>query len=109
VGWDPAGPLLLRRNFAWGAWGGAGRALRQGPVPQAGGALPLPPPPHCRAHNIERMSSEGHPFDPSIHEAVMREQREDVADDTVVRELRAGYLHAGKLLRPALVAVSYSS
>ena len=38
----------------------------------------------------------------------MREASEDVPDGTVLEEFRKGFTLGGKLLRPAMVKVSYS-
>lgn len=46
------------------------------------------------------------PFDPSFHQAVMREENDDYPENTVVKELQKGYLLHDRLLRPAMVAVS---
>jgi molecular chaperone GrpE len=56
---------------------------------------------------LRPMHSEGKPFDPNIHEAISREQREDLPENTVLEELQKGYFFRDKLLRPALVKVSY--
>jgi len=45
-------------------------------------------------------------FDPSLHEAVMREPSEDKAEDIVLEELQRGYHLNGRVLRHALVKVS---
>jgi molecular chaperone GrpE len=49
---------------------------------------------------------EGKPFDPHLHEALSREATDEVQEDTVVRELRRGYLFKERLLRPAQVIVA---
>jgi len=46
------------------------------------------------------------PFDPSLHEAVMREPSDEKAEDIVVEELQRGYHLNGRVLRHALVKVS---
>ncbi len=46
------------------------------------------------------------PFDPSLHEAVMREPSDDKAEDIVTEELQRGYHLNGRVLRHALVKVS---
>jgi molecular chaperone GrpE len=51
----------------------------------------------------------GKPFDPHEHEAVVREERSDVADGTVVAELQRGYRIRDRVLRPAMVAVATNS
>jgi molecular chaperone GrpE len=56
---------------------------------------------------LRPMQAEGKPFDPNIHEAIAREERDDLPDDTVLEELQKGYFFRDKLLRPALVKVSH--
>merc|ERR1712159_288061 len=46
------------------------------------------------------------PFDPSLHEAVMREPSDEKAEDIVTEELQRGYHLNGRVLRHALVKVS---
>jgi len=48
----------------------------------------------------------GKQFDPHEHEAVVREERSDVADGTVVAELQRGYRIRDRVLRPAMVVVA---
>ena len=45
----------------------------------------------------------GQPFDPTLHEAVSREESREVKTPTVVAELRRGYKLHDRLLRPAMV------
>jgi molecular chaperone GrpE len=49
---------------------------------------------------------EGKVFDPSRHNAVVAEQRDDVNDGTVLEEIRKGYVMRGKVLRPSIVKVA---
>jgi molecular chaperone GrpE len=46
------------------------------------------------------------PFDPSKHNAIAAEERDDVENCAVVEELRKGYLMKEKVLRPSIVKVS---
>jgi len=46
------------------------------------------------------------PFDPTLHEAVMREPNDEKAEDIVIEELQRGYHLNGRVLRHALVKVS---
>jgi molecular chaperone GrpE len=46
------------------------------------------------------------PFDPNVHEAVVREETETVAAGTVLEVLQKGYLLHDRLLRPARVKVA---
>jgi molecular chaperone GrpE len=55
---------------------------------------------------LERFGVPGDEFDPTRHDAVMHTYSTDVATSTCVDVLRPGYLFAGRLLRPAMVAVA---
>lgn len=48
------------------------------------------------------------PFDPNVHEAVVREETEKAAAGTVLEVLQKGYLLHDRLLRPARVKVAAS-
>jgi molecular chaperone GrpE len=48
----------------------------------------------------------GQPFDPTVHEAVSREESREVKVPTVSAELRRGYKLHDRLLRPAMVKVA---
>tara|TARA_Y100001968_G_scaffold329119_1_gene377736 strand:+ start:325 stop:1086 length:762 start_codon:yes stop_codon:yes gene_type:complete len=48
----------------------------------------------------------GQKFDPTLHEAVMREPSEEQFEDVVIEELQRGYHLNGRVLRHALVKVS---
>jgi len=52
------------------------------------------------------MRVEGEPFDPNLHEAVLREPSEEHIEDVVIAELQRGYHLNGRVLRHALVKVS---
>jgi molecular chaperone GrpE len=58
------------------------------------------------AAGLERYGARGDEFDPAVHEALMHSYRPDVTGPTCVDVFRAGYLHAGRVLRPAQVAVA---
>jgi molecular chaperone GrpE len=47
----------------------------------------------------------GMPFDPSVHEAIQRQEVEGLVENTVIHALQKGYLLGERLLRPALVIV----
>ena len=55
---------------------------------------------------LERIEAVGKPFDPWEHEAVLHEERTDVAPGTVAAVARHGYRLAGKVLREAQVVVA---
>lgn len=54
---------------------------------------------------VERIKSVGQGFDPGLHEAVQQVESDEPVG-TVVTEMTPGYRIAGKLLRPAMVAVA---
>lgn len=58
------------------------------------------------SHGVQRIQALGEAFDPSLHEAVTREEDDEVQTPTVSEELQAGYTMHGRLLRPAVVKVS---
>ncbi|MBW4551681.1 MAG: nucleotide exchange factor GrpE [Aphanocapsa sp. GSE-SYN-MK-11-07L] len=55
---------------------------------------------------VAPMRSEGKPFDPNLHEAVMREQTDEHPEGTVIEEMVRGYLLGDLVLRHALVKVA---
>ncbi|MEM6794749.1 MAG: nucleotide exchange factor GrpE [Acidobacteriota bacterium] len=55
---------------------------------------------------VQRVEAEGQPFDPTVHEAVAREDSSDIDVPTVLRELQSGYTIHDRLLRPAMVHVA---
>lgn len=55
---------------------------------------------------VSPMRAEGQPFDPSYHDAVLREESADHPDGMVLEELQRGYLLGDMVLRHALVKVS---
>lgn len=61
-----------------------------------------------RSAGLGVVADQGTAFDPELHEAIAREARADLPDGTVIQTLRQGYTLEGRLLRPAMVRVSYS-
>lgn len=57
-------------------------------------------------HGIKRVDPLGQPFDHNLHQAVMQVDTSDQPANTVVQVLQPGYTIHGRLLRPAMVAVS---
>jgi molecular chaperone GrpE len=56
--------------------------------------------------SVKRFDSLGNTFDPGLHQAVMQEETEGQAENSVVKELQKGYMIHDRLLRPAMVVVS---
>ena len=55
---------------------------------------------------LEEVADEGVPFDPNIHNAVMREDADGVEPDTVTQVFQKGYTLGERVLRPAMVKVA---
>ena len=58
------------------------------------------------SHGLSKIETVGCPFNPEQHEAVGVAEDDSKQENTVVEEVRPGYLLNGKLLRPASVKVS---
>lgn len=58
---------------------------------------------------VDAVPTVGSPFDPALHDAIMREPNDEVADGTVLQEFRKGFRMGERLLRPAMVKVSCNS
>ncbi len=59
-----------------------------------------------RRFGVTEIAAVGQPFDPTLHEAVSREESGEVKEPTVAAELRRGYRMHDRLLRPAMVKVA---
>ena len=57
-------------------------------------------------HGLEGIEAEGKPFDPKVHQAVMRVENPDVEDGTITQVLQKGYQAKGRVIRPAMVQVA---
>ena len=55
---------------------------------------------------LKAMEAVGQPFDPNLHEAVLRVNSAEYPENTVIEELQRGYYLKEKLLRPCMVKVS---
>jgi molecular chaperone GrpE len=58
---------------------------------------------------LKAIEARGQVFDPNLHQAVSTIPTDDVAENTVVDELRKGYMLNGRLLRPVMVSVAVRS
>jgi molecular chaperone GrpE len=59
-----------------------------------------------RSEGLEEVAAVGQPLNPERHEVVGYVERDDLPENTVIEEVRKGYLLNGKLIRPSLVTVS---
>jgi molecular chaperone GrpE len=55
---------------------------------------------------IARVPTVGHPFDPSVHEAIQQVETGDHQPGTVLAEVQPGYIQGDRLLRAAMVVVA---
>src|SRR5262249_28224617 len=55
---------------------------------------------------LKPLEAKGKKFDPNFHQAVSTKPTNDVDENTVIDEMRKGYMLNGRLLRPAMVSVS---
>lgn len=55
---------------------------------------------------LEQIDPVGHPFDPTLHEAMTMIEAPDAEPNTVVAAMQKGYTLSGRLIRPAMVVVS---
>jgi molecular chaperone GrpE len=59
-----------------------------------------------RRQGLRAIETEGQKFDPEVHDAVATDAISEEPPNTVLEELRRGYLFRNRLLRPAMVKVS---
>lgn len=59
-----------------------------------------------RSLRVAAVGTVGKPFDPTLHEAVAREESHEFKEGIIIQEVRRGFLLGDKLLRPAMVKVS---
>jgi molecular chaperone GrpE len=55
---------------------------------------------------IARIPTVGHPFDPSVHEAIQQVETSDHEPGTVLAEVQPGYVQGERLVRAAMVVVA---
>ncbi len=58
------------------------------------------------AEGLKTMEAEGQPFDPELHQAIMRVESDEHEEGTVVEVVQTGYMLKDKVIRPAMVKVS---
>lgn len=56
--------------------------------------------------HLKALESEGRPFDPNFHQAVLQQETQDHPENTVLKEMQKGYILHDRLIRPAMVVVS---
>jgi molecular chaperone GrpE len=58
------------------------------------------------AEGVKEIETTGTPFDPNIHDAISFKYDDSVPENTVIAEIRKGYMITDKVLRPSLVEIS---
>jgi molecular chaperone GrpE len=59
-----------------------------------------------KMHGVKRIEALGQPFDPNLHEAMMRRSDPGKDDNTVLEVYQAGYMMGDQVLRPSKVIVN---
>ncbi|GMH21820.1 hypothetical protein Nepgr_023663 [Nepenthes gracilis] len=59
-----------------------------------------------RSLHVSAIPTVGKPFDPSLHEAIARDESKEYKEGIVIQEFRRGFILGDRLLRPAKVKVS---
>lgn len=59
-----------------------------------------------KAEGVEALEAKGKEFNPYEHHAMMQEETEEHADNTVMEEFQKGYKLKERIIRPALVKVA---
>jgi molecular chaperone GrpE len=54
---------------------------------------------------LNRIPTEGQPFDPNLHQAIEAEESESYEPPVILREIKTGYTYQDILLRPSMVKV----
>jgi molecular chaperone GrpE len=55
---------------------------------------------------LEEIDAAGKPFDPNFHEAISEQESAEIAEGSVLQQLRKGFKFKERLLRPATVIVA---
>jgi len=59
-----------------------------------------------RKYNVNEIKALNQPFDPNVHQALSREEREDITEPIIIEVYQKGFLYNDKLLKPSLVKVA---
>lgn len=55
---------------------------------------------------LTRIEAVGKPFDPNLHEILVKVPTKDHEDGTVIEEVRKGFMFKGKIMRPCVVKIA---
>ncbi|MCP5108124.1 MAG: nucleotide exchange factor GrpE [bacterium] len=59
-----------------------------------------------KKNKVEEIDALGRTFDPNIHQALSKEEREGIPDPVILEVYQKGFIYNGKLLRPTLAKVA---
>lgn len=59
-----------------------------------------------KKYKVIEIQAQGKPFDPNLHQALSKEESEDVEEPTVTEVYQKGFMYNEKLLKPSLVKVA---
>ena len=59
-----------------------------------------------KKYGVKRIEAVGKEFDPSVHDAIMMEESDEVEEDTVVEDFQKGYIMHDRVIRPSKVKVA---
>lgn len=59
-----------------------------------------------KKYNVIEIDALGNPFDPNVHQALSKEEREGIKTPVVVEVYQKGFMYNSKLLKPSLVKVA---
>ena len=57
-------------------------------------------------NGVVKIESKNQVFDPNLHQAVMQEESDTVASQTIIKVMQEGYRYHDRVLRPAMVVVA---
>ena len=57
-------------------------------------------------HNVAPIDALGEIFDPNLHEAISIVNDPKLDDNTIIKEIRKGYISQNRVIRPSLVEIS---
>lgn len=59
-----------------------------------------------KKYNVVEIEALNKPFDPNIHQALSKEEKEDIDEPTVIEVYQKGFMYNDKLLKPPLTKVA---
>ncbi len=59
-----------------------------------------------KSHGVEQIDAKDQPFDPALHQAMMRKEEPEQQDNVVLEEFQRGYIMNDRVLRPSKVVVN---